>query len=54
MNIKGLGWPCLDVTASGLPSVESPVLKKLIGDSKNEKNGEIYKFYKKSKIENWE
>lgn len=35
MNIKGLGWPCIEVTASGLPSVESPVLKKLIGDSKN-------------------
>ena len=46
MNIKGLGWPVLEVSATGLPSVDGPTLKRLIGDSKNLKSGEIYKFYK--------
>lgn len=46
MNIKGLGWPVLEVSATGLPSVDGPTLKRLIGDIKNLKSGEIYKFYK--------
>lgn len=44
LSVKGLGWNIVEYTESGLPSVDSPVLKKLVGDKKKE--GEILKFYK--------
>jgi hypothetical protein len=46
MRIKGLAWPVQDLTASGMPSVDMPILKKLAGDVAKKKYGEIYTFYK--------
>lgn len=45
--IKGLGMPIVDYTASGLPSVDIAVLKKMAGDKEKQKNGLIYSFFEK-------
>ncbi len=51
MTIKGLGMPIIDVTASGLPSVDIAVLKKMVGDSEKKQEGHLFKFfYEKAQI----
>lgn len=47
MNIKGLGWPIEEYTASGLPSVDTPTLKKMTGNPDKGKYGSVYEWYKK-------
>jgi hypothetical protein len=46
MVIKGLGWPVSELTISGMPSVETPILRKLCGNIKKKEYGELYDFYK--------
>lgn len=36
MQIKGLGWPIADYTATGLPSVDTAALRKMAGNPKKE------------------
>lgn len=50
MTVKGLGMPIIDLTASGLPSVDISVLKKMVGDYENKNEGLLYKFFKQKKL----
>lgn len=42
MNIKGLGIPPVELTPTGLPSVDAGSLKQLAGEPKNGKYGLAY------------
>ena len=46
LTIKGLGWPIVDYTLSGLPSCDIDVLKKMVGNREKGEDGIILKFYK--------
>lgn len=46
LTIKGLGWPIIDYTLSGLPSCDIEVLKKMVGNREKNEDGTILKFYK--------
>ncbi len=45
MIIRGLGLPSIDYTETGLPSVDTAVLKVLVGDVKKKKYGKAYEFF---------
>jgi hypothetical protein len=47
MKISGLGWPTIDFTDSGLPSVDNAVLKDLAGPNPPKgEYGKIFEYYK--------
>lgn len=46
LTIKGLGWPIVDYTLSGLPSCDIDVLKKMVGNHEKGEDGIILQFYK--------
>ncbi len=47
MKILGLGWPTIDFTDSGLPSVDNAVLKDLAGPNPSKgEHGKIFEYYK--------
>lgn len=53
MLIHGLGIPCIDTTASGLPSVDIPVLKELVGNPANKQYGKAFEYFKQKNMEDF-
>lgn len=45
MTISGLGIPPVDFTASGMPSADTPVIKKLAGKPDKGEYGLAYKYF---------